>query len=282
MRDFKKYLCLCLSLLVMVLFACGFDSVEQKVYDDAGLLSDSEEQKLQELLVETAEHTEQDVIVVTTDNSGGKSAMEYADDFYDEHGFGYEKTNGSGVLYLIDMDSREIYISTAGTAIEKYTDAEIDRTLDILFEYVADGNYYDSCTAFIEQAERCLTGGDTAGNGYYDTDTDRFVEYEPEPLWKRALEPERLLANFAIALVVSAVVVFIIGRKRKTRMSVGSNTYLKGGSVRLRENSDRFTHTTVVTRHIPQNNGGSGGGGGHSSSHVSSGGHSHGGGGRSF
>lgn len=281
----KKQLLLCLMILTIVGVACGFDSAAQKVYDDADLLSDTEEETLKEFTA-AAQRAEQDLIVVTTADSLGKSAMAYADDFYDEHGFGYEKTNGSGVLFLIDMDNREIYISTAGTAIEQYTDMEIDRTLDRLMAPMADGDYYGACTEFIQAAEECLTGGDTAQNGHYDADTDRFVEKEQIPLWKQALAPQRLFANFMVALVISAVAVFFIGRKRKTKMSVGNHTYLKNGRVSYRERSDRFTHTTVVTRHIPKDNIGSGGGhssgGGFSSSHVSSGGHSHGGGGRSF
>ncbi len=285
MRRGKKCACLCLALLMVVLFACGYSSTDRKVYDDAGLLSDKEEAWLQDLLTEAAHRTEKDLIVVTADSAqtAGKSAMEYADDFYDEHKFGYEKENGSGVLFLIDMGNREIYISTAGKAIEEYTDSEIEWALDDIYEDVADGAYYDACKSFIDCSERYLTNENRADNGHYDEAADRFVE-DATPVWKQALAPERLLMNLLAAGVISAVVVFIIGRKRKTKMTVASSTYLKNGGINLREHSDRFTHTTVITRHIPKNNGSSGGrsGGGHSSFHTSSGGHSHGGGGRKF
>ena len=78
------------ALLALTVLLCGFDSQEQKVYDDAGLLSEEERGELQEMLVAAAYDTKQDLVIVTTADSGGKSAREYADDFYDEHGFGYD------------------------------------------------------------------------------------------------------------------------------------------------------------------------------------------------
>ncbi len=276
-----------LAVAAVLGLACGFDSQERKVYDDGELLTEAEENELQELLVKTAERTEQDLVIVTTRDNGGKEARDYAVDFYDEHGFGYEKENGSGVLFLIDMDARTFYISTAGTAIEKYTDAEINDTLDAVMPDMRAGDYAGACFTFVSEAERFLTGGETGDNGYYDEKEDRFVEYpaaKEEPGWKKAVSPRRLAIVFSISAAVSAFVVLIISWNRKTRMSVNGGTYMKDGGLQFRERSDRFTHTTVVTRQIPKDNGGSGGGGGrsHSSSHTSSSGRSHGGGGRSF
>lgn len=271
--------------VLFFLSVCGFDSQEKKVYDDGELLTETEEAELQELLVKTAQVTEQDLIIVTTQNNQGKEARDYADDFYDDHGFGYEKENGSGVLFLIDMDGRTFYISTAGTAIGKYTDRKIEDTLDALTPHMRAGDYAEACFTFVSEAERCLNGGETAKNGYYDPDTDRFAEYpavKEVPGWKKALSFKRLAVTFAVSAAVSAFVVLIIFWKRKTRMSVNRGTYLK--NLEFKERSDRFTHTTVVTRQIPKNDGGDSGrsGGGYSSSHTSSGGHSHGGGGRGF
>ncbi len=275
---FFSFLAVCAALFLF----CGFDSQEKKVYDDGGLLTEAEEKRIQKLLVSGAQNTEQDLVIVTTYDNGGKEARDYADDFYDEHGFGYEKENGSGVLFLIDMDARTIYISTAGTAIEKYTDMEIEDTLDAIMPSMRSGNYEEACRTFISEAVVCLNGGDADENGYYDEKTDRFVERPADSGWKRALSFKRLAILFSVSAALAAFTVLIISWKRKTRMSVNGGTYLKAGKVDFREKRDQFTHTTVVTRHIPKDNGGGGSGGGHSSFHTSSGGHSHGGGGRSF
>ena len=55
-----------LAVLAALGSACGFDSREQKVYDDGGLLTEAEETRLQELLVETADRVEQDLVIVIT------------------------------------------------------------------------------------------------------------------------------------------------------------------------------------------------------------------------
>ena len=249
-----------------------------KIYDYAGLLTPEQIQSLSEKLITTGEKRKMDLVIVTTDDTKGRSSRDYADDFYDTHGFGYEQENGSGVLLLLDMDGREIYISTAGTAIEEYTDGEIEDTLDVLVPLMQDGAYMEVCRTFAGEAVRCLTGGDTAQNGAYDAGSDRFTEYDAGG------EKTNWLGRAGICLlgaaVISGIIVFFIARGRKSRMTAGSGTYLKNGRIDIRQSSDRFTHTTVVVRQIPKDNGSSGGG--HSSSHVSSGGRSHGGGGRSF
>ena len=61
------------------------------------------------------------VYAVTTDDAQGKSATAYADDFFDEHSTEQE----DGVALLIDMDNREITISTCGIAIRYLTDSRI-------------------------------------------------------------------------------------------------------------------------------------------------------------
>ena len=52
-----------------------------------------------------------DIIIVTTNDNKGKPSSQYAVDFYEDHGFGYEGTL-DGVLYLLNMDEREVYIFT--------------------------------------------------------------------------------------------------------------------------------------------------------------------------
>ena len=161
--------------------------------------------------------TKQDLVIVTTADSGGKSAREYADDFYDEHGFGYEGEYGSGALFLIDMDNREYYISTAGSAIGLYSDDEIDDTLDALYDDMRDGNYGEACRDFVLEARAAVLGDAELKDSYFDREEGRFVTV---PEWKKNLSPSHLLAYFATALVISAVVVWIAARKRKTRMTV--------------------------------------------------------------
>ena len=160
-----------------------------------------------------------------------------------------KNSNGSGVLYLIDMDNRQIYISTAGTGIEQYTDNEIESTLDVLYEHVSDQDYYGSCTAFVKEAEKCLTGGESADNGYYDSERESFVDYDSSDYKKirwqdslaEAFRPGTLFMNLGIAAVIAGIITLIISHNRKTQTTVSSRTYLKQGSLHQNEHTD-FVH----------------------------------------
>ena len=139
---------------LFIVFLCGFRSEEKKVYDDAGLFTEDQIENLQRKCVETAQEKEVDIIVVTADDEmGDKDWTSYADDFYDEHGFGYEKEQGTGILLLIDMKNRQICISTCEEAITYFTDARIDNMLDEIYEYLKDGEYYEGSMIFVDQVK---------------------------------------------------------------------------------------------------------------------------------
>jgi len=292
---YKGIVCL---IMLCSLLLCGYGSYQegdQRVFDDGDLLSEVEEQVIQQEIEDRVGKLELDIIVVTTGDAMGKSAMDYADDYYDENGFGYGDSYGPGILFLIDMDNREYYISTAGQAIADFTDVEIDQMLDEIYYWMAEGRWYDACMEFVEQVDLYAHNDETAQDGYYDKDTDTFVEYTEEELKAmrrkaaiaRVLSPGSILGKLGIAMVIGAVVVLIM-RINVNRNSVpGGTVYLKAGGEKIRQRYDHKINTTVTTRHIPRNNnsgGGSrsGGGGGHSTVHHSSGGRSHGGGGRGF
>ncbi len=296
----KKYMVtvICLTLLCSLLL-CGYGSYTegaQRVFDDADLLSESEEQVIQEEIEKRIEKLSLDIIVVTTDDAYGKSAEAYADDYYDEHGFGYGDSYGPGILCLIDMDNREVHLSTAGQAIAQFTDWEINQMLDEIYYWLAEGRWYDACVAFVEQVDEYADNDETAQNGYYDKDTDTFVEYteaELKAIRRKAaiaqiLSPGSILSKLGIAMVIGAVSVLIMCINVNRNKVPGGRVYMKAGSDQIRQRYDHKTNTTVTKRHIPRNNTSSGtrsGGGsgvGHSSVHRSSSGRSHGGGGRKF
>ena len=97
----------------------GFQTVlaaEDRVFDDAKLFSTDEITQLNDKIAALISELNQDFVIVTTNDAQGATAQEYADDYYDEHGFGIG-ANKTGVLFLIDMDNREVYISTCDICI---------------------------------------------------------------------------------------------------------------------------------------------------------------------
>ena len=288
---------ICLTLLC-ALMLCGFGSYQegaQRVFDEADLLSETEEQVIQQEIEARIQKLSMDIIVVTIDDAYGKSAMNYADDYYDEHGFGYGDSYGPGILFLLDMDNRELYICTGGAAISKFTDGEMDQMLDEIYYWASEGSWYDACMEFVEQVDQYADNEEIAQNGYYDKDTDTFVEYTEEELralrrkeaMARILSPGSILSKMGLSMIIGAVAVLIMRINVNRNTVPGGRVYMKAGSDRILQQFDHKTNTTVTKRHIPRNNTSSGtrsggGGGGHSSVHRSSSGRSHGGGGRKF
>jgi len=138
---------------------------EQKVYDYANLLTDSQEVEIFRRVAKFIDDYNMDMGIVTIDSNPKYSAMVYADDFYDYNNFGTD-AQGSGLLLLIDMDTREIYISTKGKAILVYDDERIDKMLDAVYEFVtSDDNR--AINEFIDLAEKYAKDGIPESNQDY-------------------------------------------------------------------------------------------------------------------
>ncbi|MDI5791514.1 TPM domain-containing protein [Bacillus licheniformis] len=72
--------------LVFIPIASGAAASEQKrfVYDEAGLLTKQEIEKLETLAAKLGAERETDFIIVTTNDTNGRDVKKYAEDFYDE------------------------------------------------------------------------------------------------------------------------------------------------------------------------------------------------------
>ncbi len=222
-----------------------------KVYDYAGLLTEEQLQNLSEKLVTTGQKRKMDLVIVTTDDTKGRSSMEYADDFYDYNGFGFGEEN-DGVLLLIDMEHRTAWISTTGKAISVINSSRIDKILDKVAPPLTDGEYEKSCLAFVNKTNHYLLD-------------DQF------------LSPQTFLIFVGISLAVGAIGAAIMAASnRLVRKGTQAGAYLSG-EIALTGQNDVFLRSSVTRTAIPKNTSGGGGGG-----HVGSSGASHGGGGRGF
>ena len=139
---------------------------DSKVVDDADLLSYDEEQEIQSMLDEFAGESGWTLFAVTTEDANGMTSEEYADDFVDQNAF-----EENGVCFLIDMDNREIYMSTTGSAIRILTDHRIDSIMDDSYEYAGDGEYAKCFETMIRETEDSFHEGIESGQYNYDRDT---------------------------------------------------------------------------------------------------------------
>lgn len=262
---------LMISILIMVLLFSSFSSYgrELRVYDFGGLLTADESDLLESDMEKISESLDLDIIIVTILDADGKTSRNYADDFYDSNPFGpyAEEKYRSGVLLLIDMDNRETYISTDTDTELRFTDWEVERMQDSIYDRISEGDYYGSCQAFLKGVEKY--GSFTSESG---------IEHKEESL------TQKLLKNLLISLGTGGVILLIMVISSKARFAVGRKTYQSDKGVNIRRQADHFIRTTTHTRRIPRNtsSGSGSSGSGRTTTHTSSSGRSHGGGGRKF
>ena len=241
----------------------------QKVYDFADLLTDEEEDKLYNEAINFIETTNYDIAIVTTNNNTKLDEVTYADDFYDYNYFGKNETR-DGVLLLIDMTNRKVYISTTGYAIKMY-DSRIDSIIDSGYDYLTSGNYYETFNKMITSMSNFYS------EGYPKASENMIINEYGKPSYIHYM-PYGLIGF--ISGIITLITSIIIYNKSKLKIKVGSTiSYLKENKITRKEDNLVNTVVTHTLRYNDTNSGGSSGGG---SFHSSSSGSFHGGGGRSF
>jgi len=214
-----------------------------------------------------------DIVIVTTNDAQGKSSRDYADDFFDNGGFGVGG-DYDGILFLIDMDNREAYISTSGIGIRYLTDIRIESILDMVFDNgLIAGDYYGAAGGFLKGTRKYLELG--IQQGQYN---------EPEQVKKiNKLTTMDIVISLVGGIAAGGIFYGITKARYRTPKRDNPYSYKTNSIVNLTTNNDRLINSFVTTRHIPKPSSSSGGSSaGRSSTHTSSGGRTHGGGGRKF
>lgn len=243
-------------------------ATQSRVFDYADVLTASEEDKLEEYIAQCENRYHFDIVLVTISEDvesygNWDRVMEgYADDFYDERNFGYNRVHGDGLLILDNWyEGQEgTWLSTAGKVYSRFNYSDIDRVLDAIEKRI-DTDPYAAYKAGIDAACKVMASGETASEGAY------------------AVIP--WVAVLFLPILVAGIYAAALLHQAPAKDTTTATAYVAGGKPVMREQRDDFIRKSVVTRRIERSSGGGGGhGGGHAGGHVSRGGVSHGGGGR--
>lgn len=197
---------------------------EYFLFDEANLLTDSEEAALTEALTEVSRENEAQIVIATISSLDGSDIDSYLNYLYDSMGFGYG-ANHDGVLLLVCMNPREYRILSngyAGVAID--TDA-IDVIGEKMVPDLSGGNYAAAFRTFTKQCSY-----------YLDGHTNGF--------------PFRFGKNLAICLVIGALVGLIValilkGQLKSVRKQNRANVYVKPNSMQVTVRNDLFLYRDV-------------------------------------
>ena len=246
----KKWTAILLCLLLLLTLPLGAAAAPTYVVDEAGLLTPEEAAELEAACRDFYGETGMELVYLTVNSLGGKTAMAYADDYFDAH------YGENGILLLIAMNEREWHISTGGTAIEAFSEIDLMGMEDGLMKYLPDGRYAKAFTNFLSDCQ-------------YYWNNEEVSDFEAG-----------LFVGVPAGAIVALIVLLILRGTMNTRRGQRSaENYEVEGSYNLRRHQDLFLYSKVSkqAKPKPQSGGGSGGG-----THTSSSGRSHGGRGGKF
>ncbi|MCI8346504.1 MAG: TPM domain-containing protein [Bacilli bacterium] len=233
---------------------------EEKIYDFANLYTESEEHDLFNKVSNYINSYNMDLVIVTITSNNKASPMTYADDFYDYNKFGIGQDR-AGVLFLIDMENREIYMSTTGNAINMYNDYRINESLEKVYQYMSNEEYFEGTSNYIKVISDYASSGLPSNNDSNQKMPVRVV----------------ILRSLLSGLIITIIIMIILIRKNKlVRKATTAEEYLDQDSVDIKTISDSLISTNTVRTTIEHDTSSG------SSTHSGSSGSSHGGGGHGF
>lgn len=240
-------------------------NANEKIYDFAELLTEEEEKQLYDKVKEFIANTNLDLAIVTINTNVKDSTQEYADDFYDYNDFSID-----GLAFVIDMQNRIFYISTAGKAMLYYDDYRVEYILSALDQEMYNHEYFNACNTLISQLTEYYNHG-------FSDNADKYVVIGTQ-IYRKT--PYLLLSIIAVVSATIGTLILAL-RNKKIKLATNSNDYFDNKSFEITKDTKEFISSNTSRVYIPpadSGGGGSSGGGFHSGSS----GASHGGGGHRF
>lgn len=277
----RKLFPILLAMLLLPVIALG----EAQVIDGANLFSSEEIAGMERIIDRLEAEHQVDMIILTTydvpdDYSESMwRVSSYADDFYDNGCYGMGEDN-SGMLILLDMNNRVIWLSTGGVMIEYINDSREESIIDAGYSELRMGSYGQAMISCLSRVEHYMKKGRAEGTFLYDEVTGKRLG----GIYNVLTSDEIMLAVVAGAAV--ALVIFLsVSGSYNLRGSTYSYDRGANSSIVLTRDDEAFVRQ--FSTRAPRNTGSHGsrpGGrsGGGSGVHRSSGGVRHGGGGRRF
>nr|WP_204669078.1 TPM domain-containing protein [Gracilibacillus alcaliphilus] len=225
---------------------------EQYIYDDGELFTEQEREELTQLAKEYSAENEISLLIVTATELGGRDVVQYTQDFYDDHGPGYNKSHGDAAMLTIDFSAnREVYLAGFYKGEEYLDSGRLDQIREQITPYLRNENFFEAGKLYLEKA-------------------DQYLGVNP------AINPESIFLKtwfqLAVAVIIGGVVVGSMIFNMGGRVTVSHQTYVDAKRSRVKSKSDTFIRKTVSKSKIQKSSGGRGGGGGGG---VTRGGHSH-------
>ena len=178
---------------------------EQRIYDDADLLSVEQVKALESQAQAYFDEWQTDFIIITTKDADDLDIKVYMQNFTKELSEKFNRQEDNMAVFAIDMKTREFYLAGYGLG-KKYLDNErLDMINQRITPYLVEGNYYGAFETFFEKS-------------------DEYLGVRP------GVNPESIFLNtffqLAVAVGLGGIIVFIMAFNSGGRVTVTSGTYM--------------------------------------------------------
>jgi uncharacterized protein len=255
-----------LTLALFIIFLSTPLFARPHIVDNADLLSDEEIAELEEMAQAIAESYKFDLIIVTEYDIGYDLPMDYADDFFDEKGYGiFFDDNGDslgeerdGCLFLQVTESRDNWFSTSGRCDKILNPVAFNKLESTVVSYLKSDvpDPAGAYRAFIDTWETFLAL-EAQGRSY-----NFFYRYNI------------ILVIIAWVLALAAGLIVVLTWKKQMNTALvkeQADNFIIPGSLAFTQQSDRFLYSNVTKIPKPKAPSSS------TLSHISSSGRKHGG-----
>ena len=273
-----------LLVLLAILLLPALALADGQVIDNAGLFTPDDVLTMEAIIGRIENDHQVDMVVLTTydvpdDYSESMWRIrDYADDFYDNGGYGMGP-DYSGMLILLDMNNRAMWLSTGGVMIEYINDSREEAILDDAYAYLSVGRYGEAMIAALNRTAYYMDKGRAEGTFLYDEATGKRLGGIYNALTSGEI-------GVAAAVGAGAALIFFLSISGSYNLSGSTYSYDRSANASVKLTRDEETYVTqFITRrprHTESSSSGSSGRSGGSGVHRSSSGRSHGGGGRRF
>ena len=204
------------------------------VVDDADVLTDYEEELLEEDTEDISDQYNCDVIVLTVDSIYGASAKREAANYFNAHNYGIGEDR-DGIILLLAIDDHKYGFATHGEGIiNLFHDSVLESMGEDLVPYLRDEDYYGAIDNYAQNCKSVLSEENTSeeSGGIF-----------------------QIVINAIVSVIGGVLSALGIGSVKKSNLQsvhtqVAAENYIKRSSFQLFDKQDRFLHSDVTrTRH---------------------------------
>lgn len=220
-----------------LLYKNDVSGYEILIDDAADLLTESEEKQLVPYMAACSEGGF--VLFVTTEKNGFGDPDKYADDYFQSR-----IPDESGILFLIDMDTRKLLFYGSGQYERTLGSSTLNIICDNTYNYASDGDYFGCAREAFTEAADVLEG-------------------------KRIAAPMKYISNACLAILLALIINYFIARKVSKAAKPSDFAIMNSLFNNFSFSDPKVTFLHESKRYSPRSSGSggrSGGGGGHSHS----------------